>query len=124
VRELENLVRRLAVLYSEDVIGVDVVDAELADGQTSATAPSGGSDSLGGAAAKQLRDYFDAHKGGLPPAGLYDRVIREVERPLILLTLEATRGNQLRAARLLGLNRNTLRKKIRELDIPVVRGLK
>ena len=47
-----------------------------------------------------------------------------VERPLILLTLGATRGNQIRAAHLLGLNRNTLRKKIRELDIPVVRGLK
>jgi len=124
VRELENLVRRLAVLYSEDVIGVDVVEAELADGQTpSASQPQAG-ESLGAAAARQLKDYFDAHKGGLPPAGLYDRVMREVERPLILLSLEATRGNQLRAARLLGLNRNTLRKKIRELDIPVVRGLK
>ena len=46
------------------------------------------------------------------------------KRPLIVLTLGATRGNQIRAAHLLGLNRNTLRKKIRELDIPVVRGLK
>ena len=124
VRELENLVRRLAVLYSEDVIGVEVIEAELADGQTpSSTQPQAG-ESLGAAAARQLKDYFDAHKGGLPPAGLYDRVMREVERPLILLSLEATRGNQLRAARLLGVNRNTLRKKIRELDIPVVRGLK
>jgi len=124
VRELENLVRRLAVLYSEDAIGVEVIDAELADGQSPASAQPAGSDSLGAAAARQLRDYFDAHKGGLPPAGLYDRVMREVERPLVLLSLEATRGNQLRAARLLGLNRNTLRKKIRELDIPVVRGIK
>jgi len=57
-------------------------------------------------------------------AGLYDRVLREVERPLILLTLGATRGNQLKAAQLLGLNRNTLRKKIRELDIDVARSLK
>jgi len=63
---------------------------------------------------------FDA----LPAAGLYDRVLREVERPLILLTLAATRGNQIRAAQLLGLNRNTLRKKIRELDIEVMRGLR
>ena len=60
----------------------------------------------------------------MPPRGLYDRVIREVERPLIELSLAATRGNQIRAADLLGLNRNTLRKKIRELDIKVVRGLK
>ena len=49
----------------------------------------------------------------LPPAGLYDRVIREVERPLIAISLAAARGNQIRAAQLLGLNRNTLRKKIR-----------
>ena len=51
-------------------------------------------------------------------------MLREIERPLIVLTLGATRGNQIKAAYLLGLNRNTLRKKIRELDIPVVRGLK
>ena len=57
----------------------------------------------------------------LPPDGMYDRVISEVERPLLSLALGATRGNQLRAARLLGLNRNTLRKKIKDLDVPVVR---
>jgi two-component system nitrogen regulation response regulator GlnG len=51
-------------------------------------------------------------------------VLQEVERPLITLTLANTRGNQIRASQLLGLNRNTLRKKIRELDIPVTRGLK
>ena len=79
---------------------------------------------LAGAVERHISGYFAAHKGGLPAAGLYDRVLREVERPLIVLTLGATRGNQIRAAHLLGLNRNTLRKKIRELDIPVVRGLK
>jgi two-component system, NtrC family, nitrogen regulation response regulator GlnG len=51
-------------------------------------------------------------------------VLREIERPLIQLSLSATRGNQLKAAQLLGLNRNTLRKKVRELDIDVARGLK
>ena len=79
---------------------------------------------LAAAAERHLRDYFAAHKGGLPPAGLYDRVLREVERPLIQLSLGATRGNQLRAAQLLGVNRNTLRKKVRELDIEVARGIK
>jgi two-component system nitrogen regulation response regulator GlnG len=46
-----------------------------------------------------------------------------VERPLIQMTLSATRGNQIKAAAMLGLNRNTLRKKIRDLDIAVVRGI-
>jgi two-component system nitrogen regulation response regulator GlnG len=71
-----------------------------------------------------LERYFRRHGGSLPPPGLYDRVLREVEMPLIALTLAATRGNQLRASELLGINRNTLRKKIRELDIPVTRGRK
>ena len=51
-------------------------------------------------------------------------MLREVERPLIELSLNATRGNQLKASKLLGLNRNTLRKKIRELDIDILRGNK
>ncbi len=54
---------------------------------------------------------------------IYDRVLAEVERPLIQMTLAATRGNQIKAAAMLGLNRNTLRKKIRDLEIPVVRGI-
>jgi two-component system, NtrC family, nitrogen regulation response regulator GlnG len=123
VRELENLVRRLAALYSQEVIGLAVIEAELGDNAgAAADLPGGGG--LAGAVERHIRGYFDAHKGGLPAAGLYDRVLREVERPLIVLTLGATRGNQIKAAHLLGLNRNTLRKKIRELDIPVVRGLK
>ncbi len=125
VRELENLIRRLAALYSQEVIGVDVIEAELTDTMApDGTVESSGSEGLSAAAERHLRDYFAAHKGGLPPAGLYDRVLREIERPLIQLTLGATRGNQLRAAQLLGVNRNTLRKKIRELDIEVGRGIK
>lgn len=66
-----------------------------------------------------LEGYFTAHDGLLPPAGLYERVLREVEKPLIERTLLATGGNQIRAAALLGLNRNTLRKKIRDLGVEV-----
>jgi two-component system, NtrC family, nitrogen regulation response regulator GlnG len=125
VRELENLVRRLAALYSQEVIGADEIEAELADASGLADLGEIGSgEGLASAVERHIKDYFAAHKGGLPAAGLYDRVLREVERPLIVQTLGATRGNQIRAAHLLGLNRNTLRKKIRELDIPVVRGLK
>jgi two-component system nitrogen regulation response regulator GlnG len=125
VRELENLIRRLAALYSQEVIGAAVIDAELGDGLAAADAVDApGGEGLAGAVERHIRGYFAAHRGGLPAAGLYDRVLREVERPLIVLTLGATRGNQIKAAHLLGLNRNTLRKKIRELDIPVVRGIK
>jgi two-component system nitrogen regulation response regulator GlnG len=125
VRELENLVRRLAALYSQEVIGVGVIEAELGEAPSSSDpAEAPGGEGLAAAVERHIRGYFAAHKGGLPAAGLYDRVLREIERPLIVLTLGATRGNQIRAAHLLGLNRNTLRKKIRELDIPVVRGLK
>jgi two-component system nitrogen regulation response regulator GlnG len=125
VRELENLVRRLAALYSQEVIGVAIIEAELGDAPATGDPAEGASaEGLAAAVERHIKGYFAAHKGGLPAAGLYDRVLREVERPLILLTLGATRGNQIRAAHLLGLNRNTLRKKIRELDIPVVRGLK
>ena len=125
VRELENLVRRLAALYSQEVLGVDAIEAELSESSPATPAAEIDSDeSLSSAAERHLRDYFAAHKGGLPPSGLYDRVLREIERPLIQLSLSATRGNQLKAAQLLGLNRNTLRKKVRELDIDVARGLK
>jgi two-component system nitrogen regulation response regulator GlnG len=127
VRELENLVRRLAALYSQEVIGVDLISAELADVPAVPAAPSGEpvrGEGLAAAVERHIRDYFDAHKGGLPPPGLYDRVLHEVERPLIGLSLSATRGNQIKAAHLLGLNRNTLRKKIRDLDIQVIRGAK
>src|SRR5438445_4824020 len=125
VRELENLVRRLAALYSQEVIGFGVIEAELGDNTTSSDpAETQSGEGLAAAVERHIKGYFAAHKGGLPAAGLYDRVLREIERPMIVLTLGATRGNQIRAAHLLGLNRNTLRKKIRELDIPVVRGLK
>lgn len=81
-------------------------------------------DSLSRAVGAHLARYFQAHAPGLPGPGLHGRVLREVERSLITHALGATRGNQLKAATLLGLNRNTLRKKIRELDIDIVRGIR
>ena len=129
VRELENLVRRLTALYAEDTIDVDVIEAELAErvgeeGGDGAGPGGGGAEdeSLSDAVERTLKRYFAAHGEALPSNGLHERVLAEVERPLIALCLDATRGNQIKAAELLGLNRNTLRKKIRALDIPVVRG--
>jgi two-component system, NtrC family, nitrogen regulation response regulator GlnG len=120
VRELENLIRRLAALYSQEIIGLDVIEAELVDTSPSTTEESG--EGLSGSIEQHLKTYFSAHGDSLPAAGLYDRILREVERPLILQTLSATRGNQIKASEILGLNRNTLRKKIRDLNIQVVRG--
>ena len=124
VRELENLVQRLSALYSQEVIGRPELRAELAEAPGPVAVLEAPTESLGDAVERHLQEYFLAHQDALPAAGLYDRVLREVERPLIELSLAATRGNQIRAAKLLGLNRNTLRKKIRDLDIHVIRGLK
>ena len=127
VRELENVVRRLAAPGAEGPIDAGAVRAALApDAEVDAGAwrePDGpaDADSFGESVKRHLDRYFAAHGEGLPPDGLYDRVIEEIERPLIAMCLNATRGNQVRAARLLGIHRNTLRKKIGELQIPVVR---
>lgn len=124
VRELENLVRRLVALYPQDTITAEIVDSELEQAlpvrsdevQTNTEA------SLSELVEGYLGRYFAKFGRDLPPPGLYDRVIREVERPLITAALTATRGNQIRAAELLGLNRNTLRSRIRDLDIQVFRS--
>ena len=74
-------------------------------------------DNLSSSVERHLRAYFDAHEHDLPASGLYDRVLQEIERPLLSIVLAECHGNQLRAAELLGLNRNTLRKKIRALGL-------
>ena len=120
VRELENLIQRLAALYTQEAIELADIEYEL--GERNATPADPDSEGLAKSVEERLTTYFGAHDGELPTAGLYDRVIREVERPLITLTLQATRGNQIKAAEVLGVNRNTLRKKIKELGIPVIKG--
>ena len=122
IRELENVVRRLVALYSQDTLTAQIVEQELA-GSTIAPSLGGASDSgdLSEAVERYLSRYFSSFGNDLPPPGLYDRVIRDVEKPLLSAALAATRGNQIRAAELLGLNRNTLRARIRDLSIRVFR---
>ncbi|HEX2216390.1 MAG TPA: nitrogen regulation protein NR(I), partial [Xanthobacteraceae bacterium] len=122
VRELENLARRLAALYPHEVITAAVIDAELNQPAATPGAESQSEESLTASVERHLSRYFAGFQGGLPPPGLYYRILREVEHPLLSAALAATRGNQIRAADLLGLNRNTLRKKVRELDIQLFRG--
>jgi two-component system, NtrC family, nitrogen regulation response regulator GlnG len=125
VRELENLVRRLIALYTDTVITSEIVENELREPLASVAQPTDEADqSLSTVVEKYLTRHFADLNGRLPQPGLYDRVLRDVERPLISMCLGATRGNQIKAAEILGVNRNTLRAKIRSLDIPVLRGFK
>jgi two-component system nitrogen regulation response regulator GlnG len=121
VRELENLIRRICALYAEDLITARIIERELTDHSPPRPGQEG-PPSLATLVERHLQSYFASQPEGTPPAGLYDRVVEEVEAPLIRLTLNATRGNQVRAAEILGLNRNTLRKKITDLGIEGVRA--
>ena len=135
IRELENLTRRLAALYPQEVIAEALVEAELGQDYASPAAPAeshapaaaGGpavrdrDSSLAVSVERHMNDLFKTYGDGLPPPGLYHRVLREIEYPLLSAALAATRGNQIKAAELLGLNRNTLRKKVRDLDIRPMR---
>jgi two-component system nitrogen regulation response regulator GlnG len=123
VRELENLIRRLAVLHSGDSIPAVAITAELKE-PVRALEEGGDAETLSGSLERYLTQYFLAQGDRLPPPGIYDRILAEVERPLLSICLAATRGNQIRAAQLLGLNRNTLRKKIRDLGLEVIKGLR
>jgi two-component system nitrogen regulation response regulator GlnG len=121
VRELENLVRRIVALYPQDTITEEIIEAELGQALTSRIDEPQATDdvSLSELVERYLGRYFARYGNELPPPGLYDRIIREVEQPLITAALAATRGNQIRAAELLGLNRNTLRSRIRDLNIQI-----
>jgi two-component system, NtrC family, nitrogen regulation response regulator GlnG len=133
VRELENLTRRLAALYPQEVIGEGLIESELSAGASPMFPPAAAGDDgrkrVGPTAAQISGDGFDAameravadlfHSfgGASPQVGLYHRVLHDLEAPLIAATLTWTRGNQIKAAEILGLNRNTLRKKIRDLNL-------
>ena len=125
VRQLENTIKRLTVTsQSEEITKTEV---EIVLGNQPAVEPlmgMGDGDKLSASVAKHLRRYFDLHGGVLPPPGLHTRILREVETPLIEIALDATGGNQAKCADLLGINRNTLRKKITDLDIRVTRRRK
>ncbi|MFE3835746.1 response regulator [Pseudogemmobacter sonorensis] len=125
VRQLENTIRRLLVTSTDAEISKPEVAAIL--GQQPAAEPLKGaveSEKLSASVARHLKRYFDLHGGQLPPPGVYQRILKEVELPLIEIALDATGGNQAKCADLLGINRNTLRKKITDLDIRVTRRRK
>ena len=122
IRELENMIRKLTALCPDDVISELVVSSEF-DQREEPQLMQGFAEekTLNASVERHLTTYFNQFTDDLPPPGLYHRILREIEEPLLVATLSATRGNQIKAAELLGLNRNTLRKKIKDLQIPVIR---
>ena len=125
VRQLQNVVKRLGLTSREHEISLTEVEQSL-ENQPEMDGSFGklGTEKMSGDIERHLRRYFDLHGNILPPVGLYNRILKELEIPLISLSLEATGGNQARCADLLGINRNTLRKKINDLDIKVHRRRK
>ena len=121
VRELENLIRRIVVLYAQDLVTEDLILQELSSHTIGQTHAGSEEFDVSESIEHYLAGYFQSHGDELPPSGLYHRVLKKMEKPLLTACLTATRGNQLRASELLGLNRNTLRDKIRKLDIKVIK---
>ncbi len=125
VRQLENVVRRLAVTSSD----IAVSEADVAEVLSTQPSPPESHFAMKkciflNQIPSQIRRHFDVHVSNLPPPGLYHRdhrVMREVEKPLIQVVLDATDGNRSKCAELRGVNRNTLRKKMHELGIFKVR---
>jgi len=114
VRELENLMRRIAALSRDEWIDADAVRMALGAG---ATAPVARDEGIETAVRSRLERLAIEEPHVLEDGTLYDRIIGEVERPLIEAMLARHQHNQLRAARALGINRNTLRKRLDTLGI-------
>lgn len=125
VRELENMIRRLAALYPQESIGENIIETELSlPTVTPQESSAQGEETLRESVERHVAEYFKNFGDELPPPGLYHLFLREFAGPLVSAALASTSGNQIKAAELLGINRNTLRKKIRELDIRVLRGMR
>ncbi len=125
VRQLQNVVKRLGLTAREHEISLTEVELALENQpEMEGSFGKAGTEKLSNDIERHLRRYFDLHGNILPPTGLYNRVLKELETPLIGVSLEATGGNQAKCAELLGINRNTLRKKISELEIKVARRRK
>ncbi len=116
IRELENFIKRLITLYPNETISLDIIKNEF----TFLDNENYSSDS------KQLRSLEDHVESFLSKysiedfnegdEGLYHKVLVQFEKPILNFVMESTKGNQIKASKILGLNRNTLRKKLRQLS--------
>ncbi|MDD2319811.1 MAG: sigma-54 dependent transcriptional regulator [Geobacteraceae bacterium] len=115
VRELENTIKRAVILSSDPLLTVD----DFSGLRSHISAPSRNEElSLEALVEMKLRSSL-GNLDKMESGDLYGLILQQMERPLIRFVLEKTRGNQVKAADILGINRNTLRKKIQELDIEV-----
>ena len=114
--QLENALLRAGVLAS----GHRLLLPEDFDLGAASRTPAAAPVSLAAAVEQRVADLLAAP--GVPPRDVYQAVLADVERPLLRSVLDHTGGNQVKAADVLGINRNTLRKKLTDLDLPVVRG--
>jgi len=122
VRELENLVQRLVAIHPDEEINLAAIEDEFsAQNETLPLQLNEQVHDLSDAVEKYLTHYFAQFGNDNPPDGLYNRIIQQVEIPLISAALAAENGNQIKAAKLLGINRNTLRTRIRDLQLTLVR---
>lgn len=74
---------------------------------------------IGGMVENYIKKYFKDLEGNLPSHGLYHILLKEIEKPIISVTLDSVKGNQKKAAEILGINRNTLKRKIIDLGIKI-----
>ncbi|MEM9280035.1 MAG: sigma 54-interacting transcriptional regulator, partial [Pseudomonadota bacterium] len=128
IRELENMIKRVCIMHPQETISAGQIRAEIkgitqGNGTTESTKGSG-FNSFADAAEYYARRYFDTNSGNMEQTDVHKLFLEELEYPLITAALSATNGNQLKAASILGLNRNTLRKKIKELGIRIVKTAK
>lgn len=125
IRELENLIRRICILYSQETITSTIVKTEIRNSgsynESIEAASNGGFNNMRSATEYFVNRYFEEYVDALPPDGVYERFLNEFEYPLISNTLALCNGNQIKAAKLLGLNRNTLRKKIQTHGIRIIK---
>jgi two-component system nitrogen regulation response regulator GlnG len=123
VRELENMMQRVAALHTDTIINAETLEQEIR--MQNPISPVGEiTTTLSESVDRHIASLFNSLRGSLPNPGLHERILQQVERPLLERTLRAVKGNQVKAADILGLNRNTLRKKIRELDIEIMKAWK
>ncbi len=112
VRELENTIKRVLVLCLDTMI----TSRTLLDSAPYLEGVKKKEDSFDALITAEFLNLFDLTQE-CPPGGIYDMVIRRIEKPLIETILKITKGNKKKAAAMLGINRNTLSKKMEELEI-------